>query len=86
MLRLLAKALHGVYFMHGCQNLDLNPMILRFYDPTCPKRSGSFKDLCNRTRSIESYDFDDPKQLWFFVIFFNLTKNSVGLKRKIKSQ
>ena len=22
---------------HGCQNSDLDPTILQFYDPTCPK-------------------------------------------------
>ena len=55
---------------HGCQNPDLDPTILRFYDPTCPKRSKSFKDfcyrsrsdLCYRSRSVGSYDSDDPKQ------------------------
>ena len=66
--------------MHGCQNLDPDPMILRFYDPTCPKRSGSFKNLCDRSRLVGSYDSDDPKQSWFLVIFFNLTEGLVGLK------
>ena len=46
---------------HGCQNLDLDPTILRFYDSTCPKRSGSFKNLCDRLGLVGSYDFDDPK-------------------------
>ena len=71
---------------HGCQNPDLDPTILRFYDPTYPKRSKSFKDLYDRSRSVGSYDSDDPKRHWFLVIFFNLTKGSVGPKLKVKSQ
>ena len=66
--------------IHGCQNPDLDPTILRFYDLTYPKRSKSFKDLCSRSESVGSYDFDDPKQSWFLVIFFNLIKSSVGPK------
>ena len=46
---------------HGCQNPDLDSTILRFYDPTYPKRSKSFKDLCERSGSVGSYDSDDPK-------------------------
>ena len=46
---------------HGYQNPDLDPMILRFYDPTCPKQSGFFKNLCNCSRSVGSYDSNDPK-------------------------
>ena len=65
---------------HGCQNSDLDPMILRFYDPICPKRSRSFKDLCNRLGSVGSYNFDDPKQPRLLVILFNLTEGSIGLK------
>ena len=68
------------YSEHGCQNPDLDPTILRFYDLTYPKRSKSFKDLCGRSGSIGSYDSDDPKQSWFLVIFFNLIKGSVGPK------
>ena len=68
---------------HGCQNPDLDLTILRFYDLTCPKRSRSFKNLCNHSGS---YDSDDPKRSWFFVIFFGLTEGSVGPKWKIKSQ
>ena len=45
---------------HGCQNPDLDSMILQFYDLTCPKRSKSFKDLCDRSGLVESYDSDDP--------------------------
>ena len=65
-------------YEHGCQNPDLDPTILRFYDLTYPKRSKSFKDLCGRSGSVGSYDSDDPKQSWFLVIFFNLIKGSVG--------
>ena len=74
---------HGsyiIYYKHGCQNPDLDPTILRFYDLTYPKRSKSFKDLCGRSGSVGSYDSDDPKQSWFLVIFFNLIKGSVGPK------
>ena len=66
--------------MHGCQNPNPDPMILRFYDPTCPKRSGSFKDLCDRSRSVGSYNSDDSKQSWFLVIFINLTESLIGPK------
>lgn len=64
-------------YVHGCQNPDLDFTILRFYDLTCPKRSKSFKDLSDRSGS---YDFNDSKQFWFLVIFFNLTEDSVGPK------
>ena len=70
---------------HSCQNPDLDPTILRFYDLTYPKRSKSFKDLCGHSGSVGSYDSDDPKQSWFLVILFNLIKGSVGPKWKIKS-
>ena len=66
--------------IHGCQNPDLDPTILRFYDLTYLKRSKSFKDLCGRSGLVGSYDSDDPKQSWFLVIFFNLIKGSVGPK------
>lgn len=66
--------------MHGCQNPDLDLTILRFYDLTYPKRSKSFKDLCDRSGLVGSYDFDNPKQPWFLVIFFNLIEGSVGSK------
>ena len=46
--------------MHGCQNPDLDPTILRFYDLTYPKRFKSFKDLCGHSGSVGSYDSDDP--------------------------
>ena len=69
-----------LYTRHGCQNPDLDLMILRFYDPTCPKQSKSFKDLCDRLGTIRLYDSDDPKRPWFLVIFFNLTEGLVGPK------
>ena len=47
---------------HGCQNSDLDLTILRFYDSTYSKRSGSFKDLSDRSESVESYDSNDLKQ------------------------
>ena len=68
---------------YGCQNPDL---ILWFYNLTYPKRSGSFKSFCNHSGSVGSYDFDDSKQPWFLVTFFNLTEDSVGPKWKMKSQ
>ena len=71
---------------YGYQNLDLDPTILQFYDLTCPKQSGTLKDLCDRLRLVESYNSDDPKRYWFIVIFFNLTKDSVGPKWRIISQ
>ena len=67
-------------YNHGCQNPDLDPTILQFYDLTYPKRSKSFKDICGRSGSVGSYNSDDPKQSWFLVIFFNLIKGSVGPK------
>ena len=48
--------------MHGRQNSNLDSTILRFYDPTCQKRSESFKDLCDRSGSVGLYDFDNPKR------------------------
>ena len=68
---------------HGYQNPNLDFMILRFYNPTCPKWFGSFKDLSDHSGS---YNFDNSKHIWFLVIFFNLTEGSVGPKWKIKSQ
>ena len=68
---------------HGCQNLDLDLTILWFYNPTCQKQSGSFKDLCDCSRSVRSYNSDNPKRSWFLVIFFNLTEGLVGPKWKI---
>ena len=65
---------------HGCQNLDLDSMILQFYDLTCPKRSKSFKDLCDRSGLVGLYDSDDPKLHWFLVISINLTEDSVKPK------
>ena len=72
-------------YLYGCQNLDLDPTILRFYDLTCPKWSGSFKDLCDHSGSVGSYDFDDFERPWFLIIFFNIKEGSVGHKWKIKS-
>ena len=43
---------------YGYQNPDLNLTILRFYDLTCPKRSGCFKDLSDCSGS---YDSDNSK-------------------------
>ena len=37
----------SISWAQGCQNSDLDLTILRFYDPTCPKQSGSFKNLCD---------------------------------------
>ena len=54
--------------------------ILWFYDPACPKRFRSFKNLCDRLGSVRSYNSNDPKRSWFLVIFFNLTKGLVGPK------
>ena len=48
--------------LYDCQNPDLNPMILRFYDLSYPKRFESFKDLCDRLGSVGSYDSNDPKR------------------------
>ena len=72
--------LHRLAYSHGCQNPDLDPTILRFYDLTYLKRSKSFKNLYGRSGSVGSYDSDDPKQSWFLVILFNLIKGSVGPK------
>ena len=47
-------------FKHGCQNPDLDPTILRFYDPTCQKLSGFFKDFCDHSGLVKSYNSDDP--------------------------
>ena len=73
------------YCYQGCQNFDLDPAILWFYDSTYPKQSKSFKDLCDHSESVGSYVSDDPKRPWFFVIFFNLTEDSIEPKWKIKS-
>ena len=73
-------------FSHDCQNPDLDPTILRFYDPTCLKWFGSFEDLCNHLGSVGSYDSNDPKWSWFLIIFFNLTQSLIEPKWKITSQ
>ena len=78
-MKVLLEHLH-IAAWHGCQNPNLDLTILRFYDSTYSKRSRSFKDLSDRLGSIGSPDFDDPKQLWFLIIFFNLTEGSVGPK------
>ena len=49
-------------YNHGCQNPDPDPTILQFYDSTCPKQSGSFKDLCDYSGLVRLYDSDDPKR------------------------
>ena len=51
-----------VWYMHGCQNFDLDPTILRFYDLTCPKQSRSFKNFCDHSVLIGSHDSDNPKR------------------------
>ena len=43
-----AKFYKNCRLVHGYQNPDLDHMILRFCDPTYPKRSGTFKDFCDR--------------------------------------
>ena len=48
--------------IYGCQNPNLDPMILRFYNPTYPKRSESFKNLCDCLGSVGSYNFNVFKQ------------------------
>ena len=48
-------------FEHGCQNPDLDPKILQFYDPTCPKQFESFKELCDHSKLVGLYDSDNPK-------------------------
>ena len=53
---------------------------LQFYNPTCPKQSESFKDFCDHSGLVGSFDFDNPKQPWFLLIFFNLTEGSIGPK------
>ena len=47
---------------HGCQNPNLDPTILRFYDLTYSKRSKSFRDLSDHSRLVRSYDSNDPKR------------------------
>ena len=61
------------------------------YDPTILrshllKTIQIFQGSCDHSRSVGSYDSDNPKWSWFLVIFFNLTKCSVGRKWKITSQ
>ena len=73
-------------FKHGCQNLDLDPPILRFYNPIFQKWSGSFKDLYDCLGSVGLYDSNDSKNFWFLIIFFKLAKDSIGSKWKITSQ
>ena len=72
------------FFSNNVESYDpqsnLSPTILRFYDLTYPKRSKSFKDLCDCLGSVGSYNSDDPKRHWFLVIFFNLIEGLVGPK------
>ena len=59
--------------------------ILQSYDftiPPAPKRSRSFKNLCDYLGLVKLYDFDDPKWSWFLVIFFNLIEDSVRVNEK----
>ena len=74
------------FTIHESMVVKISIWILRFYDSTCPKQSGSFKDLCNRSRSVGLYNSDNLKRSWFLVIFFNLTKSSVWPKWRITSQ
>ena len=46
----------SLHYNHGCQNLNLDPTILQFYDLTYPKQFGSFKDLSNHSGSYDSND------------------------------
>ena len=71
---------------HGCQNPNLDPPVLWFYDPTYSKQSESFKDFCDRSGLVGSYDSDNPKRSRLLVIFFNFIEGLVGPKWKIKSQ
>ena len=57
--------------MLGCQNFNLDLTTLRFYDSTYPKQSGYFKDFCDSSGSVGSYNSNDLKRSWFLVIFFN---------------
>ena len=63
-----------------CMAVKIPIWILRFYNPTCLKRSGFFKDLCDRSGLVGLYDSDDPKLHWFLVISINLTEDSVKPK------
>ena len=51
-----------MYLNHGCQNPDLDPTILRFYNLTYPKRFEFFKDLSDR---LQSYDLMIPNDSAF---------------------
>ena len=44
------------------KNPNLDPTILQVYDLTCLKLSGPFKDLCDLSGLVESYDYNDLKQ------------------------
>ena len=55
------NGLIGISLDHGCQNPDLDPTILRFYDPTYSKRSKSFRNLSDHSGLVGSYDSNDPK-------------------------
>ena len=54
-----SPSIFGSSLTHGCQNPNLDPTILRFYDHTYLKWSRSFKDLYDRSRSIGLYDSDN---------------------------
>ena len=56
------KTINSVYIHYSCQNPNLDSTILQFYDPTCLKWSGSFKDFCDRSRLVELYDSNNSKQ------------------------
>ena len=67
------------FFPNNVKSYDprFNPMIhdptylLRFYDSTYPKQSGYFKDFCDSSGLVGSYNSNDLKRSWFLVIFFN---------------
>ena len=79
-IKLKISTMPPQYCYHGCQNFDLDSTILRFYDPTYPKRSKYFKDLFDHSKSVGLYNSDDPKRPWFLVIFFNLIEGLVKPK------
>ena len=57
--------------MLGCQNFNLDLTTLRFFDSTYLKKSGYFKDFCDSSGLVGSYNSNDLKRSWFLVIFFN---------------
>ena len=70
-----------IYIKHGCQNFDLDPIILRFYDLTSLKWSKFFKDLCDRSRSIGLYNSKDLTRSWFLKSSLTWQKARLDSKR-----